>query len=132
MIGGGWSMSKNILVVDDVEFNREFDKTLIEKVAHENGIDVDVHTAESVSNAIDILQKRDFKFDCIIVDLNLPDGSGVDIAKAVREHNIDAKIAGITIYPSRYRQYKKFFDYYIPKPIQAEIYRKKLSEFLKD
>ena len=124
-------MQKRVLIVDDVEFSRDFEKSLIEKVAKEVGIDLLIDFASSVNEATSKIENNKDGYDYFIIDMNLPDGIGADIAKVAKEFNKDAKIAAMTIYPSRYIKYKKLFDLYLHKPMKPENYKEKLISLLK-
>ena len=125
-------MTKRVLIVDDVEFSRVFEKSLIESIGKEKGIDFIIESAENIAEAIDKIKKNGGKIDYFIIDMNLPDGSGVEIAEFAKKYNPQAKILAITVYPSRYRKYKKIFDLYLPKPLKVDTYREKLSALLQD
>lgn len=79
-----------ILVVDDEEAIR----TLIAGAfADEN---IEVHTAGSRSEGLACTAK--YQYDVIIVDKQLPDGSGLDIINTLQEHNSHSQAIVITAY----------------------------------
>lgn len=90
-----------ILVIEDDDVVR----TLIQRVLEKNGYDV-----TSVSQALQGEKlAQDGSFDCIILDLALPDKNGLDVCNDLRESgvdtpililsarkNIDTKVSGLT------------------------------------
>ncbi len=79
-----------ILIIED-------EKTLTDSVVeylHEEG-----HICEAVYTYFDALEKVElYEYDCIVVDINLPDGSGLDIIKHIKK---SAKSLGIIIISAR-------------------------------
>jgi DNA-binding response OmpR family regulator len=92
----------------------------------EKDIEIQIDTANNVENAKDLIIRN--RYDAMIVDMNLPDGSGTDIAKVAREKQPDAKVAALTIYPSQYEDKKEYFDMFMKKPIMLDSYK---DNFLK-
>jgi len=121
-------MKKKILIVDDIDFNIEFESKLINNIAEEKDIDLQIDSATNVATAIDYIQKNDY--DALIVDMHLPDGTGIDIAKKAREKNKDIKIAALTIYPSEYEAHKEYFDLFLKKPIMIDSYKDNFIKLL--
>ena len=80
----------NILLVEDIELNVMVAKALLEKL----GQNVDV--AMTGEDAID--QVRNHQYDLILLDIQLPDMTGFDIAKALADENLvgDTKIVALT------------------------------------
>jgi DNA-binding NtrC family response regulator len=117
---------KKILLVDDIDFNLEFEIKLIKNIMDEKDIEIQIDTANNVENAKDLIIRN--RYDAMIVDMNLPDGSGTDIAKVAREKQPDAKVAALTIYPSQYEDKKEYFDMFMKKPIMLDSYK---DNFLK-
>ena len=79
-----------ILIIED-------EKTLTDSVVEylvEEG-----HICEAVYNHYDAIEKLElYDYDCIVVDINLPDGSGLDIIKQVKK---SSKTLGIIIISAR-------------------------------
>jgi len=73
-------MEKRVLIVDDVEFNIELEEKIIKSLMNELGIDIEIDTAYTVEEALRNIAEND-RYDAMVIDMNLPDGSGVDIAK---------------------------------------------------
>lgn len=73
------SERKTVLCVDD---EPEIIELLKEKL-EEKGIDV--LSANSGNSAFDVYQKS--KIDCLITDVRMPDGTGVELITKIREEN---------------------------------------------
>jgi two-component system aerobic respiration control sensor histidine kinase ArcB len=117
---------KKILLIDDIDFNLEFEIKLIKNIMNEKDFELEIDTANDVASSIALIGKNNY--DAMVVDMNLPDGTGLDIAKVAREKNPNAKIAALTIYPSQYEDQKEYFDMFLKKPIMLDSYK---DNFLK-
>lgn len=69
----------NILLLEDDKLQREYLAKIIEK----NYIDIRIYEAGTISKASSILKEK--QIDLFLVDINLPDGSGLEFIKKVRE-----------------------------------------------
>jgi len=121
-------MQKNVLLVDDIAFILEFEEKVIESLEAELKYPIHVDKASSVKEAEALLEKK--HYDVAIVDMNLPDGSGSDIAQMIRERGADTRVAALTIYPERYEEEKGSFDAYFKKPILPTVYKENLRLLL--
>jgi CheY-like chemotaxis protein len=72
------SRSRRLLVVEDNEIERQ---SIVELLSHE---DVEIATAGSGEEALEAL--RDQSFDCVILDLRLPDISGFELMENIRQN----------------------------------------------
>ena len=79
---------KRILVVDDEKLIR----WSLEKNLRESGYDVE--TAESGKKAISIIQSE--IIDMVLLDIRLPEMSGVDVLRQIKEQNRDMPVVMIT------------------------------------
>ncbi|MEA2029815.1 MAG: response regulator [Campylobacterota bacterium] len=123
-------MRKRILLVDDIEFNIEFEKYVIDSLQSEvDGLELVVDTAYTVTQAIEKIEQNE-PYDAMIIDMNLPDGLGSDIAKAARKKDSNARIAALTIYPKDYEMQRGLFDLYLSKPIMPQPYKQNLARLL--
>ena len=68
---------RHILVVDDNETNLAFVQVLLKNKP------LVLHTATSAAQVFSLCQQQ--RFDMILLDIQLPDMSGVDIAKQLRQ-----------------------------------------------
>lgn len=76
--------SRHVLILDDDEGNRR----LLEIALRTGGFDNDC--AETGNEALDLASKKDYSV--MLLDVNLPDISGLEVAQRVRETNKDAVI----------------------------------------
>ena len=123
-------MDKRILIVDDVEFNIEFAKKMIKSLMDEVGVTIQIDTANAVEEALNLITEND-RYDAMVIDMNLPDGSGVDIAKAALRKSEETRIAALTIYPSKYEDERCFFDMFLRKPIMPEDFKQNFGRLLR-
>ncbi len=121
---------KRVLLVDDVEFNIEFETKIIKSLMDEAGIDIEIDVAYTVEGALVKIAAND-RYDAMVIDMNLPDGSGVDIAKAALKKSEETRIAALTIYPSKYEDQRAFFDIFLRKPIMPESYKENFARLLR-
>lgn len=122
-------MGKRILVVDDVEFNIEFEQKVIKSLMDELSIDIVIDTAYTVEEAVTKIAENDI-YDAMVIDMNLPDGSGTNIAKVAHNKSEVTRIAALTIYPSEYEGDRAFFDLFMKKPIMPEAYKQNFARLL--
>jgi CheY-like chemotaxis protein len=121
-------MSKKVLIVDDIGFIIEFEKKVIESLSAELNVAIDVDSANTVYEAVKKVEQNDY--DAIIVDMKLPDGSGVEIAKAALKKSEETRIAALTIYPKTYEEDRAYFDAFFSKPILPAPYKTNLRRLL--
>lgn len=81
----------SILIVDDQRFDRKRLRRLCGQLDFETLL-VEADTLESMGTAL----QRD-RFDLVILDYNLPDGTGLDAIPAIRRHNEHRQTAIIMI-----------------------------------
>lgn len=121
---------KRILLVDDVEFNLEFESKVIKSLMNETNLDISVDMASSVEEALDKITQND-PYDAMVIDMNLPDGDGVDIAKFALKKDESTRLAALTIYPSVYEHQRAFFDLFLKKPIMPQSYKENFAHLLR-
>jgi CheY-like chemotaxis protein len=123
-------LRKRVLIIDDVDFNIEFEEKIIQTLAEEEKLEITVDTAHTVQGAKEkILQNR--PYDAMVIDMNLPDGSGVEIAHAAYEKSDETRLAALTIYPSKYEDQRPFFDIFLRKPIIPSDYKQNFGYLLR-
>ena len=94
---------------------REFLQILMEGEGH------DVELASTYGEAERAC--ADHQFDLVITDLKLPDGSGLDVLKAVKEHQVDAQTIMLTAFATTETAVEAMrlgaYDYQI-KPVKVD------------
>jgi DNA-binding response OmpR family regulator len=91
-----------VLLIED---EKELARSISEYLAKENYLCESVLTYEDAIEKINI-----YKYDCIVVDINLPDGSGLNVIRALKQNksetgiiiisaknSLDDKVAGLEI-----------------------------------
>lgn len=121
-------MSKRILIVDDIDFIVEFEEKVIDSLSKDISIKILVDKANNVKDALAYIEKH--HYDAMVIDLNLPDGSGIDIAKSAQEKSKDTRIAAMTIYPKDYEENNTCFDAFFKKPILPTSYKQHVRKLL--
>ena len=123
-------MGKRVLIVDDVRFNIEFETKLIKNLMVGLKEQITIEEAHSVSEAMKMIDANE-AYDAMIIDMNLPDGSGVEIAKYARQKDESVRLAALTIYPNEYEKERPYFDLFMKKPIMVEPFRQNFVRLLK-
>jgi DNA-binding response OmpR family regulator len=107
-------MSANVLIVEDepaiVDFLRD-------------NLHEDEHTVRAVGNVRDaLLALRTERHDIVLIDVGLPDGSGLDVVRAIRSGEAGDPGAGVIVLTARseeqdrLRGFARGADDYVPKP----------------
>ncbi len=117
--------SLSVLVAEDNEINQMVLRAILVRAGHKVQIVVDGE------EALDILTKRDSDFDFVILDMNMPKLSGLNVLKAYRYMETKANIPVIMLsanaLPDMIKEcIQAGADDYLTKPIDA----KKLVEVL--
>ena len=104
-----------VLVVDDEEVIRD----VLENVIAREGWDVS--TAENAAEALEIFEND--PADVVLLDLMLPDRSGLDVLREMRRRDPDAVVVIVTAYSSiegAIQAMREGAFHYIPKPFQNQ------------
>jgi len=91
-----------------------------------------IDEVKSVSEFDDIFFR--YKYSLIILDLKLPDGSGVEVLKKIKSLDSEVKVVILTAYgdiPLAIECIKKGADDFWQKPIDYDILKKKVKNNFK-
>nr|NQU90175.1 response regulator [Bacteroidota bacterium] len=108
---------KDLLIIEDEDAMR---LQIIEIIGHE---DVEPVGAASAGEALELLNKK--KFDCIVMDLGLPDMSGFELLKRINE-NKNIEVPPVIIYTGKEltreenNELKKYAESIIIKGIKSD------------
>jgi DNA-binding NtrC family response regulator len=111
-------MTRRILVVDDMEFNRDHLRKVLEVD------DYEVETAADGHSALDVL--RETTFHLVITDLRMPDMSGFDLLRTLRDERIPVGVIVLTAYgdtADALRTMKAGADDFLTKPYEPDHLR---------
>ena len=121
-------MSNRILVVEDRDDLRTILVAILERFCGYETIEA--------ANGAEAIEKAEFeKPDLILMDLDLPDISGIDAAKAVKENPNTAHIPIVAQSAWRSRQWKGkvlrigMVDY-LEKPVSMELMKATIERFI--
>jgi len=120
---------KKVLIVDDFAYNLEFEEKVILSLMKEYHIKIQIDTAMNVYEAVKMI-KENRGYDVLVVDMNLPDGSGSEIAKEALAQRRQTRIAALTLYPEEYQQHQDLFDLVIRKPVMPTRYKEDFKYLL--
>jgi len=111
-------MTRRILAVDDMEFNREHLRKVLEVEGHE------VETAADGHAALERLRGKTFHL--VITDLRMPDLSGLDLLSTLRAERIPVGVIVLTAYgdtTDALRTMKAGADDFLTKPYDPDHLR---------
>lgn len=120
-------MAKKILIVDDIDFILKFEEEILQTLAKELQVSFEIDVAHNVQEALVHIRKTNY--DIMIVDMNLPDGSGLDIAKKLKEKNSHTPIAVLSLFPEK-EETQQYVNMLLKKPITPTLYKKAVQQLL--
>ena len=115
--------NKKVLVVEDYELNAILLKTILDKLGIKSKI------LKEGKKALNEIKKENY--DLVLLDITLPDISGIDVAKEIKkEKNIP--IVAITGHISEdvQKNFKNHIDDYLIKPIEHQKFMNILKKYL--
>ena len=122
-------MKKRILLVDDIKFVLDLEKTLLAQIEKELSLDLDIDTASDVNEALKCLESSEY--DILITDMNLPDGDGSQIAKSAAQRSSGKmRLVALTSLPVAYEEKREIFDLFLTKPTQPQDLKSDLIKVL--
>jgi two-component system, cell cycle response regulator DivK len=121
------SAQGRILVVDDHVFNVKLLERLLEVEGHE------FRAAHSVSAAEQVLAEE--RPALIVLDLNLPDGSGLELTRRLKAHPLTASIpilacTAAVLQSDEERALEAGCDAFVPKPIDTRRFATLVASML--
>ena len=84
-----------LLVEDDAHFTKIFDR-----VFERLGKDWTIHLANDGSTALKMLERPNAKYEMALIDIGLPDMTGIDVIEAARSHFPDMPVLVTTAFTS--------------------------------
>lgn len=97
-------------------------------------LEKDEHTVTAVYGYMEALRKyQTSRYDLFLLDVNLPDGSGMEFCKKIRETS-ETPVLFLTANDTEQDMLEGFgagCDDYIPKPFSIEVLQKKVQAILK-
>jgi PAS domain S-box-containing protein len=125
LIADGASMrGYRILFVEDHADSAEIFTMLLQELGYK------VDSCTTVADALKLANEN--RFDLLISDIGLPDGSGIDLLRAIRQHSTLPAIAltgyGMDTDVARYKQ--EGFNGHLTKPVDMELLRNTIRQLL--
>jgi len=114
-----------ILVVED---NQLLNQTLCYNLSISN---YTVDSADRFASAKNLINKQEY--DLIVLDVNLPDGSGFDLCRLIKEIYTDTAVIFLTandMESDMIRGFELGADDYVTKPFPISVFQKKVSALL--
>jgi len=104
----------HILIVDD---EKEFVEMMRERLHYKN---LTMDFAYDGRQALELIKSK--KYDIVFLDHNMPEMTGLELVKYIKENNIDIKTVMITGYPAIRGSFAKAIgtDEYLTKPVQLK------------
>lgn len=123
-------MQLKILVIEDHGNNMRLIQQMLEDI-DEN---IEIVKADTGEKALSIA--RDGVFDLVLTDIALPDMDGMQIAKVLNTYKQfeNTPMIAVTAYAGIEDKdtFKEFFDDYISKPINEELFEEKIRKWIGD
>lgn len=116
---------KLLIIEDEPELNKSIHRFLEGQYHH-------CHTAIDFKSAMNLLMEHDY--DCIILDIGLPGGSGLDILKRIKADGKEDSVIIISARSSLDDKIKGFdfgADDYLPKPFHLAELNARISAVLR-
>lgn len=123
-------LKMKILVVDDFATMRRIIKNILRELGYEN-----IFEADSGLSALEVLKKENINF--IISDWNMPQMSGIELLKAVRNSENWRDIPFLMVTAEGQKENvieaaKNKVSNYIVKPFTAEVLKEKINKIFEN
>ncbi len=124
-------MSIKTLYVEDDSANKAVMTEMLAAIGQKN-----LTVASSGKEALEIIENPKSEFDVIIIDLGLPDMTGIELAKKIRMGNSKSKeipmvaISGNNIPDAKDKSISAGINGFLKKPIDKELLRIVLERLL--
>ena len=89
----------------------------------------DVHAAYGGEEALEIVEALD-RTDVVLLDRRMPDVSGDEVLTALRERDVDARVAMVTAVEPDFDIVAMGFDDYLVKPVSRKALEQTVSKLL--
>ena len=127
--GGQWIVLLNVAIVEDEQSAMEVLKDCLDRWCAGKGMECRIKWWE---NPIDFLERYVAEFDLVLLDIELPDMNGMEVARKLRE--MDGKVALIFVTNmAQYaiKGYEVEADDFVVKPVGYYDFSMKLDRVLK-
>lgn len=117
----------NIAIIEDNLPELEDLENSVCKILNESNAEFEIGKFSSISD----FSKRDREFELVILDLKLPDGSGLELAREIKRNSEKTGIIIVTAYREYvYEGYEVDAFRFIPKPVDPNKMREAILSFL--
>lgn len=115
---------KKILITEDEESLREIFHDELESVGY------NVSVAENGTQCLNLVEKE--KFDLIIVDINLPDITGLELLTRIRKNDSEVPLMVCSAYDVKhdFNVWASNIKEYLPKPVDLDDLRNKIKKII--
>ena len=117
----------HILVADDSPADTELIARVLSKFSESNKLQID-YTRDG-GEAEDLL--RPGGYDIVFLDINMPERTGLEVLRYVKDNNIQTKVVFLTGYPCIDEKFAKALraDEYIEKPIDQKVVEEIINKY---
>ncbi|MEM9158617.1 MAG: response regulator [Verrucomicrobiota bacterium] len=117
---------EEILVIDDEPMIRSMMETTLSSMGYA------VTAAGSVGEAIEMLENDAAKFDALVTDFNLEDGTGLEVMQSAKSKTEDTPVILMTgsLLVTQEESLKSGFSAFFPKPFSCIEVGRKIDDLL--
>jgi CheY-like chemotaxis protein len=118
---------KTVLIIDDDQFNIQLIETMLKKIA-----DIKVISTDKGSEALRVLQTCEGYVDMVLLDLQMPEMSGQEILRTIREElNLDIPVLIISVNGLDEKELMDAgADGFVLKPFELDDLKTKIMTYL--